>query len=156
MNWKNDYEPDYDFYNNSLKTGEFEAVIKRAEETVSQNGNDMIEVELTVLGKKVFWHLVAGDYFNQNLTKFCVCFNIRPGDFNYRGWEGKRGRVFLDKAPDSKFYNIKYLIVPERSGPVGGAQNAPPREPPRQAPPQETRHNSVETLPQNFDDDIPF
>jgi hypothetical protein len=156
MGWKNNYEPDYDFDKNSLKRGEFEAVVTRAEETVSKNDNDMIKVEVTVCGIRFYWYLVAGDYFNQNLTKFCICFGIRPGDFNYRGWEGKRGRVFLDKKRDSEYYEIKYLLVPERNVPADGAQNAPPREPPRQAPPQETRRDKEASLCPRFDDDIPF
>jgi hypothetical protein len=156
MSFINDYEPDYEY--GSLKSGEYTAEIESAAEAVSKNGNNMIKVNLLIEGKKFPWCIVAGNWFNSNFTKFCVCFGIRPPNFNFREWKGKRGSVVIkpdDRNPD--FFKVGRLVVPapgsgdtarkpEYNGQTESAVNSGQPRPPVKS----------GSLPPDFSDDIPF
>jgi hypothetical protein len=154
MSFINDYEPDYD--DGSLKAGEYGAEIERAETAVSKNGNDMIRVTLSIEGKQFFWHIVAGNWFNSNCTKFCICFGIRPGSFNFEQWRGKRGTVGIkadERNPD--YFNIAYLVAPESGDTARKPDyNRQEAKPGNAGPSTPTAKDS--SLPPDFNDDIPF
>jgi hypothetical protein len=109
------YRPDYDYNQSSLRPGEYEAVIEHVIETRSQNGNEMLKISLPIYGKSFFYYIVDNEHANKNLTKFFQCFNIQPGNWDFNSWRGHRGQVFIDKKKDSTYFEIKYLIVPENS-----------------------------------------
>jgi hypothetical protein len=153
MSFTDNYEPDYG--NSGLKAGEYEAVIDRAEETVSKTGKDMIKVNLLIEGRKFLWCIVEGNWFNSNCTKFCVCFGIKPGNFDYEEWRGKRGTVGIcvdGNNPD--YFKVKYLVAP------GSGVREPENRRNEQQRPEYNRQQQQpvkdRSLPPNFSDDIPF
>ena len=128
---QDNYQPDYDFDGPQLKPGEYEAVIERVIQTYTKADNkDMLKIDIKVQ-KKQFWiYIVDNEYLNKNLTRFFVCFGIKPGNWDYDSWRHKAGRVFIDRKPDSQYFEIKYLIAPEQ-GEQPRQNERPRQEPPR-------------------------
>jgi hypothetical protein len=140
MGFTNDYKPDYDEDSEALKAGEYKAAILEAYVDKSNSGKQMIKVILAIRGKKFFWYLVEGDWFNANCTRFFVCFSIKAGNFDYGTWKGKTGKVEIDRDErNSKYFRITSLVPPE-----AGNSGAPHERPPAQ--------NDED----KFSDDIPF
>jgi hypothetical protein len=128
MSFTRDFKPDYEYGGGGgLQPREYTAAITGAVETVSKAGNNMIKVTLNIQGAAFTWCIVEGDFFNKKLTKFCVCFGIKPGNFNYGQWRGCAGRVFIDKDPqNTRYLKIAYLVTPEDAGnnaPSGALEN---------------------------------
>ncbi|GMO28643.1 MAG: hypothetical protein Ta2B_09490 [Termitinemataceae bacterium] len=122
--FKNDYNPED--YNVEIKEGEYGATIKQVNERMSKNNNQLIEISLVINGINFFYHLVEGEYFNRNATRFFDAFRIRHGDWDYQNWIGKRGCVEIGKAPPNangrQFMEVKRLLVKN----VAEQNNAPP------------------------------
>ena len=80
-----------------IPVGEHRVRIERAEETVSQAGNQMIKMVLEVSGYngKIFHNLVFMQdnqkLTNQKLGELFNSFGIQPGNFNLPTWIGKVG-----------------------------------------------------------------
>lgn len=114
-----------------LKAGNYRVRIKDVEEKVSQNGRDMIVLTLTVSesGHQLKHYLTFMDetpelqrFTNQNLTAFYRSFGIKPGDFNYQGWVGKIGVVYvvISQYEGQDRNNVKACVEPARQGDVKG------------------------------------
>jgi hypothetical protein len=163
MGFTDDYKPDYDGGGEALQAGEYKAAIQEAYIDKSASGKQMIKVILEIRGKKFFWYLVEGDWFNANCTRFFVCFSIKAGNFDFMTWEGKTGKVEIDRDErNNKYFRITSLVPPNGNGAAHGNQENSYRPPASGSQNRDSRNGRDEKPDQNrddedrFSDDIPF
>lgn len=90
-----------DPFTGTVPPGEYDAVVKRALEQVSANGNDMMSLVLTVYTGKgtadVFDYLVATDTWAWKMRHFCESAGITygTGDLDESDCDGRNVRVKL-------------------------------------------------------------
>jgi hypothetical protein len=106
-------------YNVRIEPGKHQLKIVKAEEKTFNSGNEGLKIELVNRDKvKFFYHIIANDLFNQNLTRFYDCFKIRRGETNLDKWIGRYGWAHIDSGkPNNEgktFMEIKYLIPEEQ------------------------------------------
>ena len=109
-----------------IPVGNYRCRIEEANEKVSQNNNDMIELVLSVSGHKgKLWFYIVfmpegndkngnplRNITDRNLSAVYECFGITEGDLNCAGWVGKVGGVkvkheMVDGEPKAK---VHYLL----------------------------------------------
>lgn len=154
--------------------GEHAVKILDAKETTTKKGVPMIEVQLTVQGSnKVLYieRLVAGDYFQRNMSRFFDAFKIVRGNFAFQSWRGKLGRGVFQHEKQTYIGNdgmertvnkaiMKELIVeqPNAQG-TPQAQNTQPRQtyqqPQGNSAPQQSQQSASPSV-DDFPEDIPF
>ena len=154
--------------------GEHAVKILDAKETTTKKGVPMIEVQLTVQdSNKVPYieRLVAGDYFQRNMSRFFDAFKIVRGNFAFQSWRGKWGRGVFQHEKQTYIGNdgmertvnkaiMKELIVeqPNAQG-TPQAQNTQPRQtcqqPQGNSAPQQSQQSASPSV-HDFPEDIPF
>ncbi len=144
----NGYHPE-NYAGPRIEEGEYKLWIESAYTRISQAGNELIEVKLMNKDRiRFFYHIVKNDNFNATLTKFYDCFGIVRGETNFNNWIKKCGKAFIAKGtprPNGKQYmEIKYLIIEFRNHSMQNQNTTV------------TPSNQNNSLPDNFDDDIPF
>lgn len=121
-----------------LPDGEYNFIIRRAQEHTTQNGNLYVEVEVQAQGKPGYNPRIMDffdipklgtykndntavtqadvDKWNKQMTAFFDCFGIGRGDFNYASWRGHTGicKVVTKKTG----YKGIYPKAPETSAPL--------------------------------------
>jgi hypothetical protein len=140
-----------------FNVGDNEAYIKKIEEKVSQNGNDMLVITFANDdGAEIHHYIVDNEFKQQKLKQLCIAFNIPFGSQNIQGWIGKTGTVVCKQGkPNSNgnTYNQVGYLRPK------AGQNINPH-------PAHTQQNQSVQKPQQqynppssddgFTDDIPF
>ena len=105
-----------------IPVGEHRVRIEKAEEGVSQAGNQMIKLILEVSGhnSKLFHNLVfltdKPEVTNQKLGELFNSFDIQPGNFNLNTWAGKVGaaKVKHEVYNGENQAKVAYFINKER------------------------------------------
>lgn len=99
MSYINDYKPAE--YNTvfDCKDGDHKIRIKEAKEVMSRTQKPMIVISYMVQdsnGVPYVDRIVAGDYFDQNMTRFFDAFKIDRGNFNFSTWIGKEAAAHFE------------------------------------------------------------
>ena len=165
--------------------GEHAVKILDAKETTTKKGVPMIEVQLTVQGSnKVPYieRLVAGDYFQRNMSRFFDAFKIVRGNFAFQSWRGKLGRGVFQYEQQTYVGNdgmertvnkaiMKELIVDQPNAqsfgqqspqgqtqtPVNTAQTPPVQNAPQPySQSQQSAYSQASAPIEDFPEDIPF
>ena len=116
MSWINDYQYTSD-YNIAFDVpdGEHRMLILSAKETTSKKGVPMIEVELRVNDSNLMPYterIVAGEWFDKNMSRFFDAFKIVRGNFNFTSWRGKtaRGMFKHEQQTYTDFYGAQKTV----------------------------------------------
>jgi len=143
-------------YSNNVQEGENFVRIASASQRYSTAGNEMIELEFSIVGNdnfKLKYFLVDGEYFNKNATRFFDCFRIQRGNFNMRSWIGKTGTVYLEYGEPNgngkRYLQITKLVV-EQNQDTSSVQNK------QSTPPARNQQQSAPHQQEEFEEDIPF
>ena len=148
--------------------GEHAVKILDAKETTTKKGVPMIEVQLTVQdSNKVPYieRLVAGDYFQRNMSRFFDAFKIVRGNFAFQSWRGKLGRGVFQHEKQTYIGNdgmertvnkaiMKELLVEQPNAQeMGHAQMPPPQQ---YSQSQQAAYSPASAPIEDFPEDIPF
>lgn len=128
-NWNydaSDYNPEGHF--TPIPPGDYRVRIEEAEETMSQAGNEMIKLTLSVSGRnnKLWYYLVFPNpsdanfaqrkvWTNQSLGEIWESFNLKVGDLNVLNWRGKVGaarvKQTMDKQSGEMRNQVSYFLT---------------------------------------------
>lgn len=83
--------------------GDHRIAIIKAEQAKSKNGADMIAINLKVDGANMplLHFVVAGEFFDANMTRIFDCFKIPRGNFNFSQWTGKIGCAHFEHKDET-------------------------------------------------------
>lgn len=159
------YTPDYAIAFD-CPDGEHAVKILDAKETTTKKGVPMIEVQLTVQdSNKVPYieRLVAGDYFQRNMSRFFDAFKIVRGNFAFQSWRGKVGRGVFQHEQQTYISNdgtertvnkaiMKELLVEQPNAQTFGQQSpqGQPQTPVNTAQTQNAQMPPVQNAPQQY------
>ena len=139
-----------------IPEGKYRVVIDSAEKAISQKGNDMLVIKMSVSGQsRSIWHYISflndrPEITNRMLTQLFDSFGIEEGNFNLSSYVGKAGAAQI-KHDDNGRARISYLIAKNKQGdlpPFLGANGKPV--------PTANKDGFME-LPDDLEDDsIPF
>ena len=166
------YTPDYAIAFD-CPDGEHAVKILDAKETTTKKGVPMIEVQLTVQdSNKVPYieRLVAGDYFQRNMSRFFDAFKIVRGNFAFQSWRGKLGRGVFQHEKQTYIGNdgmertvnkaiMKELLVEQPNAQEMGhaqTQNAQMPPPQQYSQSQQAAYSQASAPIADFPEDIPF
>ena len=115
MDWK--FERQDDSFE-VVPVGTHRVRIEGVEKAISQNGNDMLVLELAVSNyKSHIWDYIVfladkPEITNAKLTKLFDSFGIEDGDFNTANWIGKAGACVtkLDEYDGKEKAKVNYYI----------------------------------------------
>ena len=113
MSFINDYQPKEYSQSFDVADGEHLVLIEKVDVQNTKNNNQMLVVQLKVQdsnGVPYFDRYVAGEYFDQNVTRLFDAYGIRRGDFNFNNWIGKKAKaMFVHK--EETFVNNQGMTV---------------------------------------------
>ena len=138
-----------------IPEGRYRVVIDSAEKAVSQKGNDMLVIKMSVSGQSSsVWHYISfledrPEITNRMLTQLFDSFDIEEGNFNLQSYVGKAGAVMI-KHDDTGRARISYLIAKNKQG------DLPPFVDKNGRPPLTPNKDGYMPIPEIGDDEIPF
>ncbi len=188
MSWINDFQYTSDYgITFDVPDGEHRVSILDAKEAMSRKGAPMVEVRLQVTDSNSIPYverIVAGEWFDRNMSRFFDAFKIVRGNFNYASWRGKTARgmfkheqqTYTDIYGAQKTVNksVMSMLIVEQTNAQGTGQaqtlqnqQSSPQTPPAQNPaprqpygqsqaPAPAQTDSVPMDMDDFPEDIPF
>ena len=117
----------------TIPEGRYRAIIDSAEKAVSQKGNDMLVLKLSVSGQlSSIWYYIPfledrPEITNRMLTQLFDSFDIEEGNFNLLSYIGKAGGINV-KHDDEGRAKINYLLSKKQQDelpPYVNAKNEP-------------------------------
>ena len=99
-----------------IPEGRYRAVIDSAEKAVSQKGNDMLVLKMSVSGQlSSIWYYIPfledrPEITNRMLTQLFDSFDIEEGNFNLASYTGKAGSINVKHDEEGRA-KINYLLT---------------------------------------------
>ena len=139
-----------------IPEGKYRVVIDNVEKKVSRNGNDMLEIRMSVSGQSSsIWYYISfledrPKITNRMLTRLFDSFGIEEGNFNLQSYVGKAGAAMIKHDDDTGRAKISYLIAKSKQ------DDLPPFVDKNGKPPLQSDKDGFMVMPEISDDDIPF